>query len=100
MTSSVFGVDRSKLAELCRRYHVRELAVFGSALREDFGPHSDVDVLVHFEPGHVPGLAFFRLQEELSKLFGRRVDLHTPGFLSRYFRDRVMREARVLYVAA
>lgn len=100
MARPALSVDREKLAELCRRYHVRRIAVFGSALREDFRPDSDIDILVEFEAGHVPGFAFSRLQEELSKLFGRPVDLHTPGFLSRYFRDEVLREARDLYVAA
>jgi predicted nucleotidyltransferase len=59
-----------------------------------------VDVLVEFEPEHVPGLAFFSMERELSALLGRRVDLNTPGFLSRYFRDEVLREAEPLYVAA
>ncbi len=79
---------------------MRRLALFGSVLRDDFGPESDVDVLVEFEPGHVPGFAFFDLQEELGSILGRRVDLHTPGSLSRYFRDRVVREAQDQYVAA
>ena len=89
--------DRGKLAEWCRRHHVRKLALFGSVLREDFRPDSDVDVLVEFEPGHVPGLAFFEMQEELSTLVGRRVDLSTPAFLSRYFRDQVLAEAQTQY---
>jgi predicted nucleotidyltransferase len=93
-------VDRSRIAEFCRRHHIRRLALFGSALRADFGPASDVDVLVEFEPGHVPGLAFFTMQEELTSLFGRSVDLNTPGFLSRYFRQEVLNEAEPLYVAA
>ena len=93
-------VDRRRIAEFCQRHHVRKLALFGSVLRDDFGPESDVDVLVEFEPGHVPGFAFFDLQEELSALLGRTVDLQTPGSLSRYFRDRVVREAQVQYVAA
>ena len=91
-------VDRQKIAEFCRRHHIRRLALFGSVLREDFGPSSDIDVLVDFEPGHVPGLAFFSLEEELSKILGRKVDLNTPGFLSPYFRDRVLSEAEVQYV--
>ena len=74
--------------------------MFGSALREDFGPHSDVDVLVEFEPGRTPGLAFFSMQDELSRLFGRTVDLRTPASLSRYFRDQVLSEAEDQYVAA
>jgi predicted nucleotidyltransferase len=79
---------------------VRRLALFGSVLRDDFHPESDVDVLVEFEPGHVPGLAFFAMQDELSAILGRKVDLNTPGFLSRYFRDEVLAEAETQYVAA
>ncbi len=94
------SIDRSVVADFCKRHHVRRLAFFGSVLRDDFGPHSDVDVLVEFEPGHVPGFAFFDMQEELAGIIGRAVDLHTPGSLSRYFRDRVVREAQDEYVAA
>ena len=81
----------------CQRHHIRKLALFGSVLRDDFRPDSDVDVLVEFESGHVPGFAFFGMQDELSQLLGRRVDLNTPKFLSRYFRDRVLRQAIVQY---
>lgn len=88
------------MTAFCKRNHVRRLALFGSVLRDDFGPESDVDVLVEFEPGHVPGFAFFDLQEELAAILGRRVDLHTKGSLSRYFRDEVDREAQDQYVAA
>jgi len=98
--ASRIAIDQRRLADFCRRHHVRRLALFGSVLREDFGPESDVDVLVEFEPGHVPGLAFFSMQEELSKFLGRKVDLNTPGFLSRYFRDQVLSEAETQYVAA
>jgi uncharacterized protein len=94
------AIDRPRIADFCRRHHIRRLALFGSVLRQDFGAGSDVDVLVEFEPGHVPGFAFFDLQEELSGIVGRRVDLHTPASLSRYFRDRVVREAQDQYVAA
>jgi uncharacterized protein len=93
-------VNYVRIADFCKRHHVRRLALFGSVLREDFRPDSDVDVLVEFEPGHVPGFAFFDLQEELAAIFGRRVDLHTPGSLSRYFREQVVREAQDQYVAA
>ncbi len=93
-------IDRSAVTDFCKRHHVRRLALFGSVLRADFGPDSDVDVLVEFEPGHVPGFAFVDMQEELGGILGRRVDLHTPGSLSRYFRDRVVREALDQYVAA
>ena len=91
-------VDRRRIAEFCRLHHIRRLALFGSVLRADFGPESDVDVLVEFEPGHVPGLAFLSMEEELSKMLGRKVDLNTPGFLSPYFRDRVLSEAEIQYV--
>jgi hypothetical protein len=93
-------IDRRVLADFCRRHHVQRLALFGSVLREDFAPSSDVDVLVEFEPGHVPGLAFFDMERELTGLLGRKVDLNTPGFLSRYFRDQVLAEAVNQYVAA
>src|SRR5947209_6954506 len=98
--SPKISIDRRKIAHFCQRHHIRKLALFGSVLRDDFRPESDVDVLVEFEPGHVPGFAFIELQDELSALIGRKVDLHTPASLSRYFRDRVVREAQVQYVAA
>jgi hypothetical protein len=93
-------IPKDKIASFCKRNHIRRLAVFGSVLRQDFGPESDVDVLVEFEPGHVPGLAFFAMQDELSKILGRKVDLNTPEFLSRYFRKSVQSEAEELYVAS
>jgi len=92
------AVDETKLVEFCQRHHIRRLAFFGSALRPDFTPTSDLDVLVEFEPGYVPGLAFFAMEAELSELMGRRVDLNTPAFLSPHFRDEVLAEAKVLYV--
>ena len=94
------AIDRAQLAAFCRRNGVRRLAVFGSALRDDFAPHSDIDVLVEFEAGRTPGLAFFSMQDELSRLFNRVVDLHTPASISRYFRDQVLAEAEDQYVAA
>jgi predicted nucleotidyltransferase len=93
-------LDREKIAEFCRRNHIRRLALFGSVLREDFRPDSDVDILVEFEPGKTPGLRFFGLQAELTELLGRPVDLNTPRFLSPYFRSRVLQEAEELYAAA
>lgn len=92
-------IPHDRIIELCRRYRIRKLALFGSVLRDDFGPDSDVDVLVEFEPGHTPGFGFIAIQDELSALLGRRVDLNTANDLSRYFRDEVVREAEVLYAA-
>jgi len=93
------SIDQEKIAEFCRRHHIRRLSLFGSVLRDDFGPDSDVDVLVEFEAGHVPGLAFFDMEAELSQILGRKVDLSTLQFLSRYFRDEVLNEAQEQYVA-
>ncbi len=93
------GIDRERIADFCRKRHIRTLALFGSVLREDFGPESDVDVLVEFEPGHVPGLAFFTMERELSEILGRKVDLNTPEFLGERLRERVLREAEVEYAA-
>ncbi|NIA20969.1 MAG: nucleotidyltransferase [Anaerolineaceae bacterium] len=92
--------DKARIAEFCRKNHIRRLSLFGSVLSDDFGVDSDVDVLVEFEEGHVPGLAFFAMEEELSRLIGRKVDLNTPQFLSPYFRNRVLAEAEVQYVEA
>ena len=93
-------IDRAKIADFCRQRHIRRLAFFGSVLREDFRPDSDVDVLVEFEPGHVPGLAFFAMEAELSEILGRKVDLNTPQFLSPYFRNQVEVEAEAQYEQA
>jgi len=90
-------MPREQIAGFCRQHHIRRLSLFGSALRSDFGPDSDVDVLVEFAKGHEPGFAFFALQDELSHLIGHRVEWHTPNFLSRYFRGQVMQEAQVVY---
>ncbi len=86
-----------RIAGFCRRHSIRRLALFGSALRDDFGPESDLDILVEFEPGRAPGWGFFAMQDELGQILGWRVDLNTPGFLSRYFRDEVLAEAVPYY---
>jgi predicted nucleotidyltransferase len=95
--SKNFTIPNQLIAEFCRRNHISKLAVFGSALRGDFSTDSDVDILVEFQKGFTPGFAFFRMQDELSELLGRKVDLQTPAFLSRYFRDKVVQEAKVQY---
>lgn len=91
-------IPKDKIADFCKRHHIRKLAFFGSVLRGDFRPDSDIDVLVEFEPGHVPGFAFFDMEAELSEILGRKVDLNTRNFLSRYFRDKVVEESEVQYV--
>ena len=92
-------VSDTDIAEFCRRNHIRKLSFFGSVLQESFTVDSDVDVLVEFEPGHVPGLALIRIQDELSMLLGGRdVDLVTPKFLNPWIRKRVEEEAQVQYV--
>jgi uncharacterized protein len=91
-------VPDAKIADFCNRHHIRKLSFFGSVLRNDFRSDSDVDVLVEFEPEHIPG--FFRLhdmEEELSNILGRSTDLRTPQDLSRYFRDEVIANSMVLY---
>ncbi len=93
-------IPLAEIEGFCKRNHIRTLAVFGSALRDDFTPQSDVDILVEFEKGHTPGFAFFRMQRELSAIIGRRVDLQTANGLSPYFRQEVLEEAEVIYVAA
>jgi predicted nucleotidyltransferase len=100
---SAFPPDSStsaKIADLCRRWHIQRLALFGSTIRNDHRPDSDIDVLVEFKPGHVPGFGFITIQDELTEIFGRQVDLHTPSTLSKYFRDDVLDHARDLYDAA
>jgi len=98
--SSHLSIDRAAVSEFCERHHIARLALFGSVIRDDFRPESDIDVLVEFQPGIRVGLAFIRMQDELSAVLGRTVDLHTPASLSKYFRDQILREAEPLYVAA
>ena len=95
-------VPCAEIDAFCRRHHIRKLAFFDSVLRDDFDGHSDIDVLVDFEPDHVPGLIRLAGMElELSELLaGRKVDLNTAKTLSPYFRDQALREARFQYVAA
>jgi hypothetical protein len=94
-------IDREKIAELCRARGIRKLSLFGSVLRDDFDPaRSDVDVLAELLPSARPGWSFFGWHEDLASIIGRKVDLHTPNSLSRYFRDEVMREAVAVYEQA
>ncbi len=93
-------VPRKTITEFCKKHRIKRLAFFGSVLREDFRPESDVDVLVEFEAGHTPGLSFFSIQRELSSILGRKVDLNTTKDLSPYYRKKVLQEAEILYDAA
>lgn len=93
------AISQDQLAEFCERHHIRKLSLFGSMLREDFTPQSDVDLLVEFELGQVPGyLRLAGMENELSDLIGRTVDLRTPDELSRYFRQEVLDTAVTQYV--
>lgn len=96
------AVDEERIAAFCRRHHITKLAFFGSVLSDDFGPDSDVDVLVEFEEGHVPGFfGLIGMQDELAGLLGvEEVDMHTAEGLSRHFRDEVVASAEVQYAKA
>ncbi|MEO5802856.1 MAG: nucleotidyltransferase domain-containing protein [Verrucomicrobiota bacterium] len=92
------SIDGEAVAKFCRAHGIRRLSLFGSVLRKDFDrQRSDVDVLVEFLPGQVPGWEFFVLDEELAHILGRKIDLHTPESLSRYFRNDVLGEALEIY---
>ena len=100
MTMHGIEFSRERIAAFCLANGIRRLAFFGSVIHDDFRPESDIDILVEFLPEVRVGLAFIRMQDDLSALLGRTVDLHTPGSLSKYFRDAVLSEAETLYVAA
>jgi len=99
MKRAKIEIPAERVRDFCRRHHICRLALFGSVLRDDFRPESDVDVIVELERGQVPGLKFFAIEMELSEILGRRVDLNTPAFLSKYFCERILAEAEVRYVA-
>ena len=101
MTRHGIEFPEDKIAAFCRHHHIRRLSLFGSILRDDFTPESDVDVLVEFEPDARVGLIrLVGIELELAEALGRKVDLNTPGFLSPHFRDEVLAEAEVHYDAA
>jgi predicted nucleotidyltransferase len=100
MNRARIDIPKDAVAAFCRKHHIRKLAFFGSVLRDDFQPGSDIDVLVEFDPMRPVGLIRLAgIQRELSAVLGRPVDLNTEGFLSPYFRDEVLREAEIHYVA-
>jgi predicted nucleotidyltransferase len=91
-------MPKDKLAGFCKKNHIRKLSLFGSAIRGEPGPDSDIDLLVEFEQGHTPGLfSIIRMEIELTETLGRKVDLRTPDDLSKYFRNEVIRNARLAY---
>jgi len=91
-------IPEEQIEEFCQKYHIRKLSLFGSALRPDFRADSDIDILVEFETGHVPGfITLGMMHVELEKILGRAVDIRTPASLSEYFRQDVMRHAQVQY---
>ena len=93
-------ISKSKLTEFCKKNHISKLSVFGSAIRDELQPDSDIDLLVEFEESHVPGLfSIIKMEMELTEILGRKVDLRTPEDLSRYFRDEVIRNAKLQYQA-
>ena len=94
-------LNKAEITEFCRRNKIIKLSLFGSSLRDDFSPESDVDILVEFDPEARVGLMKLAgMESELSEIIGRKVDLNTPGFISKYFRDKVLAESEVQYVAS
>lgn len=93
-------VEPATIARFCRERGIRRLALFGSVLRDDFSPDSDVDLLVEYLPGRHPGLMLFRQQDELAAQWKRPVDLHTPASISRRFRGQVVAESAAIYEQA
>lgn len=94
------NIDEETLAQYCEKHYIRRLALFGSQLKGTAGPDSDIDLLVEFDPAHVPGLmGIAGMEIELSELLGQKVDLRTAADLSRYFRDEVLQMAQVQYAA-
>ena len=94
-------ISKKQLSEFCKKNHIRKLSLFGSALRDDFGPDSDVDMLVEFGPEARIGLiGFAGLELELSKILRRKVDLNTHASISKYYREKILAEAEVQYDAA
>lgn len=96
-TTLPINFSSEEIKQFCQRYSIRKLSLFGSVLRDDFTRESDVDVLVEFEPGKSPGLAIITMEDELSNMINRQIDLRTLADLSRYIREQVLAEAMVIY---
>ncbi len=93
-------IDKTQITAFCQKHHITKLALFGSILKDSFGPQSDVNVLFEYDPDHIPTLfEVVRMERELSEQFGRKVDMRTPKDLSRFFRDEVVLSALVQYAA-
>ena len=99
MQINEINIEKNKIINFCKRHHIRKLSLFGSILREDYSKDSDIDVLVEFESGFVPGLEFFNMEEELSEIMNHKVDLNTQNFINAKFRNTVIAESEVLYVS-
>jgi predicted nucleotidyltransferase len=97
----MINIDKNKIAAFCKKHHIKKLSLFGSVLRNDFRPDSDVDVLIEFEPTHTTGfIHLYDIETELMLLLGgRQPDLVTPKFLNHRIRDKILREAQVQYAA-
>jgi predicted nucleotidyltransferase len=91
------NLSQEEINHFCQSYSIRKLSLFGSVLRDDFTKESDVEVLVEFEPGKTPGLDIITMEDELSSIINRQIDLRTLADLSRYFREQVLIEAMVIY---
>lgn len=93
-------ISEEQIGRFCKKHHIKKMALFGSALHGKLRPESDIDFLVEFEDGHIPGLITLSgIENELSQQLGRKVDLRTPKELSMYFRNDVVREAKIQYEA-
>jgi predicted nucleotidyltransferase len=91
-------MHKKEIEEFCRKHYIRKLSLYGSVLRDDFNPESDLDILVEFDPDHIPGLIKLAGMEiELTQILGRKVDMRTAQDLSRYFREEVLNSAKVQY---
>ncbi|MEZ4672336.1 MAG: nucleotidyltransferase family protein [Anaerolineae bacterium] len=100
MFNQQLAIPYHRIAEFCQRHYITNLSLFGSVLTDNFRDESDIDVLVEFDPNHIPGWEIVDIQDELSHIIGRNVDLHTYGSLSRHFRDKVVAVAQVIYERA